>query len=456
MEAKEIVIKRNGMRHILRKHAAAIHSTNPARLLERKIFNILLFNVKGLLLIESEHSIKISEVAKQIEYNGNNYTPIKQSLQALVGTVIEWNIINEETCKEEGWGASSLLADVRIEGGTCYYSYSNQMRNLLNKPSVYGNIDLLIQSKFKSAYGLAIYENCIRYRSLPATRWFREDEFRKLMGVLPGTYLIFRDFKKRVIDLGVKEVNLYADIDILPECEKRGASFKIRFLINQKKYDSKKEELLLIDGSNIEESEGHKSNSNVDQESIISSIISDFSLSRKRINQLIIDYGFEYINEKLKMIKESEQYRKNNIDNLPAFFTASVKNDYKPAKSSFDEKLKNKELKQVKDNIEEEKKNNIIKAQIKFEKHKNILFMESINNLSLDEKESLISEFLEYSANNRIIGERYRKKKFEDQLVLHNFKEFCKKHYQYLLNKILEPSWEEFFSKENSIEVSAR
>ena len=60
---------------------------------------------------------------------------------------------------------------------------------------MFGKIDLVIQSKFRSSYGLALYENCIRYRGLPHTKWFDMALFKKLMGTPVGKYDIFRDFK---------------------------------------------------------------------------------------------------------------------------------------------------------------------------------------------------------------------------------------------------------------------
>ena len=78
---------------------------------------------------------------------------------------------------------------------------------------MFGKIDLVIQSKFRSSYGLALYENCIRYRGLPNTKWFDMDLFKKLMGVPAGKYDVFRDFKRRVLDKAVDEVNMYSDLD---------------------------------------------------------------------------------------------------------------------------------------------------------------------------------------------------------------------------------------------------
>src|SRR5690606_14078242 len=130
---------------------------------------------------------------KILGVSSHNYDSLKDALKALVSTVLEWNIVNDDT-GDEDWSATTILACVRIRGAQCYYSYSPRMRELLHSPTVYGQVNLIVQARFKSNYGLALYENCVRYRNLPKTRLFSLDEFRKLMGVDDSQYPIFRDF----------------------------------------------------------------------------------------------------------------------------------------------------------------------------------------------------------------------------------------------------------------------
>ncbi len=92
--------------------------------------------------------------------------------------------------------ASSILSAAQLAEGVCTYEYSHIMKELLFQPEIYGRIDVKTMSKFKSSYGLALYENCIRYQRLSQTPWFPLDVFRKLMGVLGGKYTSFKDFKK--------------------------------------------------------------------------------------------------------------------------------------------------------------------------------------------------------------------------------------------------------------------
>src|SRR5436190_4521007 len=191
-------------KHELKKHAATIHCSNTLSLLQRKISNALLYHAYSELMTTEEHEITVKQLCHLISYSGNNHAVIKDALKGLLSTVIEWNVVNDTTGTED-WSASSILASVSLRGPICLYAYSPRMKQLLHSPSMFGKINLFIQSRFKSSYGLALYENCIRYRGLPHTKWFEMDLFRKLMGVPNETYTVFRDFKRRVLDKSIEE-----------------------------------------------------------------------------------------------------------------------------------------------------------------------------------------------------------------------------------------------------------
>ncbi|MCD8525480.1 MAG: replication initiation protein [Gammaproteobacteria bacterium] len=224
---------------VLKKHVAAIHCSTGLTLIQRKMSNALLFHAFPNLMTEEEHTITISQICKIIGYNSYNYELIKSSLRALMTTLIEWNVTNEDL-QSEDWSASTIISGVRLADNHCTYSYSPHIKRLLSNPSIYGQINLIIQAQFKSSYGLALYENCVRYKGLSSTKWMDYLVFRKLMGVEEGKYHIFRDFKKRVLDRAVLEVNTYSDLSVEYELktEKRNVKL-IRFLIQQKEKKEK-------------------------------------------------------------------------------------------------------------------------------------------------------------------------------------------------------------------------
>ena len=89
------------------------------------------------------------------------------------------------------------------------------MKSVLSSLDIYGRINLFVQSKFNSTYSLVLYENCIRFKNIQQTSWFPLSLFRSLMGVADDKYRLFKDFKRNVINVAVKEINQKSDINAL-------------------------------------------------------------------------------------------------------------------------------------------------------------------------------------------------------------------------------------------------
>ncbi len=307
--------------HELKKHAATIHCSNTLSLLQRKISNALLYHAYKELLLKEEHEITIKELCKLIAYNGNNHSAIKDALKGLLSTVIEWNVVNDVTGAED-WTASSILASVSLRGPICLFAYSPRMKQLLHSPTMFGKINLFIQSRFKSSYGLALYENCIRYRGLGFTKWFDMETFRKLMGVPSGIYTVFRDFKRRVLDKSVEEVNTYSDLFVEPEVFRDGKQVvKVRFSIKER---AKKVRLGNRDASQ--------------DENLLTKMTRDYGLQPEQARQVIAEYDSSFIQEKIALIELSNNYQQGKVQNVTAYFLSALKNNYQPPKTSHEQR----------------------------------------------------------------------------------------------------------------------
>src|SRR5687768_3182250 len=92
----------------LKKHAATIHCSNTLSLLQRKISNALLYHAYKELMLKDEHEITVKQLCRLINYQGNNHAAIREALKGLLSTVIEWNLIDNET-GAENWTASSII-----------------------------------------------------------------------------------------------------------------------------------------------------------------------------------------------------------------------------------------------------------------------------------------------------------------------------------------------------------
>jgi hypothetical protein len=254
---------------------------------------------------------------------------------------------------------------------------------------MYAKINLVVQAKFKSNYGLALYENCIRYQGLPHTKWFKLETFKKLMGVPEDTYQIFRDFKRRVLDKALEEVNAYSDLFVLPEIERSGHKvISIRFKLSIR--EKKKWLGINLVGDN-EKGEGSDPISN----ELTQKLTRQFFLDEKKSRKLIEEHGINYIEEKIKFVESGKAYADGSINNLGGYLLDAIKKDYKiqnvadqigeKNKINYESQMLNNKLKEKKDSHENQYYNYVFTENEKV-----------FSSLSEEKKIYLIKEYEKY------------------------------------------------------------
>ena len=87
-------------------------------------------------------------------------------------------------------------------------------------------------SELSTGYAIRLYELLIAWRSTGKTPVIELTEFRQRMGVLDTEYQRMHDFKKRVLDPALMQVNKYTDITLECDQHKKGrciTGFSFRF-----------------------------------------------------------------------------------------------------------------------------------------------------------------------------------------------------------------------------------
>lgn len=266
----------------VKKHIGAIHINGRLTLLQRKIANVLLLNAYEDLVNKEEHQISIRILAEFVGFDSNDHQLIKNALETLAKTIIKWNLLDKDGVEE--WGISSMLAHAHIREGVCSYSYSIALREKLYNPDLYASINLDVQKRFASGYALAIYENCLRYRTIGVTGWISLEIWRELLGLEEDQYTLFKDFNKRVLKPAIQEINESSDIllDAEYKREKRyvtALKFKIYENSNQLSVLDKKIEIHygeeIIDNKEV-----------IEYETIISQTDNVESVNKTAINKI--------------------------------------------------------------------------------------------------------------------------------------------------------------------------
>lgn len=226
------------MKADVKKAIETIQCRNSFSLLQRKMYNVLLANAFSIEEANSNttYRISIGLLCKLMGYDSKDYKTIKEKFRELRRMEIEWDITNEDG--NHVWTNTSPLSLARIihGEGICEYEFTPSLMPFIKKPAQYAKFSLAAQAKFKSSYGLALYENCERYKKIGQTRYFDIATFRGLMGVSESEYKDFFAFKNRVISKAIEEVNKYADFEISPEYTKELKKIiGVRFYIKLKK-----------------------------------------------------------------------------------------------------------------------------------------------------------------------------------------------------------------------------
>ncbi len=415
----------------VKKPVEAIQCTNTFSLLQRKMYNVLLANAAGNLYPEVTHSINMRALCNLMGYRSNDYKTIKQKFRELRRMDIEWDVINENG--NNVWTNTSPLSLARvIEGeGICQYEFTPSLIPFLDRPAQYAKFSLAIQAKFKSGYGLALYENCERYRNIGYSRSFDIPTFRKLMGVGEKEYLEFFALKRRVISIAIKEVNQYADFDIEGEFEKKGRTITaIKFLIK-----NKQNELEMLD---------HLPDSIHHEDKLVEKLKCYFALKQPDIDKYVKKYGREYIDEKVNTILESDSFKKGLIKSMAGYLKTALSEDFQVGISSkviVERRRKEREALLTTKRMQEDKLGQLKKA---YEYYLSKEIGKLVPKLTETIKQDMFLAFDKYLGTG-VYLEIFYKEGLDNVLVLDRFVEFAKLQYPEILSTMM--SFDEYLKQ---------
>ena len=216
----------------LKKHVATIHINGVLSLVERKLANVLLLNAYDDLLVKQTHTLPITHLLAMMGWEeSNNIGRLQDAIKKLAGTPVEFNLMNDG---KVSWHAMAMISYGSIEGGVCTYSYAEFLAKQLYSPEIYATINLGIQRLFESGYALALYENCLRYKSVGSTGWWSVEKFRAIMGATKSSYDEFKYLRREAIEKPVDEINRVSDIRIQAEYRRQGRKIsELRFLVSE-------------------------------------------------------------------------------------------------------------------------------------------------------------------------------------------------------------------------------
>lgn len=202
---------------------------------EQKIILYLISKIKPEDSDLQEYTFDIKDFCKTcgIDYtNGKNYQDLKQTIQNLHDKSI-WVKVDEKTEVLFSWISSAAIIK---DDGIVKISLNERMKPyLLLLREKFTQYELIYTLGMKSQYSIRIYELLKSYENMHG-KTFKIDELKKTLMCEKESYKNFNNFKVKVLDIAIREINTLTDISVEYETVKEGKKvIQIEFIIKSKK-----------------------------------------------------------------------------------------------------------------------------------------------------------------------------------------------------------------------------
>ena len=159
-----------------------------------------------------EHELSIKDFCKIVGVqNEGMYTRLASITKGLMKRVVEVQSINGSDVILEQFALLSY-AKYQKSCGTVVLSFHPQMKKfLLNLQKNFTKTSLSVSLSFSSLYSLRVYE-LFKKDTFMQMKSFSVLELRDLLCIKDGKYKQYKDFKKRVIESSINEINEKSDI----------------------------------------------------------------------------------------------------------------------------------------------------------------------------------------------------------------------------------------------------
>lgn len=306
----------------IRKHVIIIHAYSLMSVLQRKIFNVLLYEaihannrINHQKSIAIECNISFSTLCKAVKFTSNNTQYLKESIDELASLKIEWNLLKDKVPTDISFLNLRVLhgAPTFYQDKTLNFSFHKLMLNFIEDPQIYGTIDIDLQSDFESKYSHALYENCTRFINLQKNKIIQLETFRKILGVPDDKYPNMRELTRNVIMSSIEEVNDRANFIVNLETLKNGrkiTGFEVS-VISKKK-------------STVENTQ--KPNELIGMQKEIE--LTFGKLSESLLKNIFNNYSEDYILEKIYYTKKHAKKDTSGFYPIP-YLISAIKHDYK-------------------------------------------------------------------------------------------------------------------------------
>ena len=187
---------------------------------DRAILNLLYQHAHDSGRLEEERAEWEVPIAKLRASRHKGNERVRDSLDRLMRVVVTVPFLDSQTgepriLKTHLFDFFDLSADEAATRATVRFGLPHKLQPVLLRSNRWGRIKAEVVCAMTSKYAMALYELVqLRANLDRCLEIFPVDRFRELLGVKPGAYTNGKDFRRKVIEPALLEVNALSDVGV--------------------------------------------------------------------------------------------------------------------------------------------------------------------------------------------------------------------------------------------------
>ena len=216
------------MSKLISKHNKLISASYSLGIPEQRIIFLAIVEARAQKqMIDARGVLQIHASSYQEQFKvekHTSYDALKSAARGLFDAHFEYDDIHEKTGdlvhRIVRWVQSVSYID---KTGMIELQFTDAVIPLITRLSEqYTEYDLKQVSELQSEYAIRLYELMMQWKSVGKTNKIATDDLRKKLGVEPEQYQRMSNFKARVLDLAISQINDFTDVTATYEQHKRG------------------------------------------------------------------------------------------------------------------------------------------------------------------------------------------------------------------------------------------
>lgn len=230
------------MSELVVKDNALIQASYTLDLAEQRLILLAIIEARNSgqgITHDSLLRIHASNYAKQFGVNDKTaYTVVKDASKGLFDRYVTYHDKNPKNGKDRSFHCRWVdKIGVEPDSGIVYMRFTSDVVPLITRlESHFTSYEIDKVANLSSSYAIRLYELCVAWREQGFTQQYKIEELRQKLGAEPEKYKAMNNFKARVIDLAIKQINQHTDITVKYEQHKTGRTITaMSFTFKQKK-----------------------------------------------------------------------------------------------------------------------------------------------------------------------------------------------------------------------------